>query len=222
MSKILLIEDQLERQNNFMSFLDFSLTDYKEVLNNAILENYQTISKELKDDIFNFDEYDIIIVHKSAFENEVRTVISKLEHFCKETKKSLVLFGGDASSYYNNNEYEHLQINSKFFYSENLKLFLDDYIEGNKNLLILSFGKKWQLNIVLNVVEKINFFLEKNNDEDIVYQEFRNETDINQLDNIEYSFYKVDVDEDNWVYREEIIKLKNSIDTYIEEYIDNE
>jgi len=222
MSKILLIEDHLERQNEFMSSLDFSLTSYSDILDNATLESYHTISKELKNDIFNFDKYDIIIVHKSAFENEVRTVISKLEHFCKETKKSLVLFGGDASSYYNNNEYEHLQINSKFFYSENLKLFLDEYAEGYKNLLILSFGKKWKLNIVLNVVEKINFFLEKNSDEDIVYQEFRNETDINQLDNIDYSFYKVDVDEDNWVYREEIIKLKNSIDTYIEEYIDNE
>ena len=218
MKKILLIEDVSDRQNEFMSQLNFTLNSYSNILKNCIGDQYTSIAKSLKDDTFNFDDYEIIISHKSAFEDQTNTIIAKLELYCEQTKKPLVLFSGGASDYYNNSKYEHLQLNSKDFYSQHLKLFLDEYKNGNINLLILSYGDKWKLLILLNVLEKINLFLNKTKEDDIVYDSFKNITEINHLTNIRHSFYVMEI-EDGWVYKKEILKLKDSISEYIKEIV---
>jgi hypothetical protein len=56
--------------------------------------------------------------------------------------------------------YEVLELNSKTFYSQNLTLFLDAIKEKNDNLLMLSYGKQWQLNIILNVIESLNLYID--------------------------------------------------------------
>jgi len=216
MKKILLIEDVSDRQNEFMSHLDFSLTSYSDILKNSIGDKYIDVAKSLKNDTFNFDDYEIIITHKSAFEDQTNTIISKLELYCEKTKTPLVLFSGGVSDYYNNSKYEHLQLNSKDFYSQHLKLFLDEYKNGNINLMILSYGNKWKILVLLNVLEKINLFLNKMKEEDIVYDSFKNLTQLNHLNNVQYSFYSMNI-EDGWVYKEEIYKIRDSISQYIKE-----
>ncbi len=216
MKKILLIEDVPHRQEDFMSHTDFTLQSYDDILENITKDRYKDISRELKNDTFNFDDYSMIISHKTAFEDQTNIIINKLELYCKNIQKPLVLFSGGISNYYNNSNYEHLELNSKDFYSQNLKLFLDEYRKGNHNLLILSYGGKWMLNILLNILERINIFINKNTEADIVYDTFRNSTKINRLEKIDHTFYAMKT-EDGWVYLDEILKMKDSITDYIKE-----
>lgn len=216
MKKILLIEDVTNRQTEFMSHTNFTLESYDDILENSIGDKYIKVENSLKDDTFNFNDYEIIISHQSAFGDQSGTIVSKLELYCEETKKSLVLFSGGISNYYNNTKYEHIQLNSKDFYSQNLKLFLDSYRNGNINLLILSYGDKWVLDVLLNILEKINLFLNKNSETDILYDEFRNFTNINRLKNINHTFYEIQV-ENGWVYQKDIVEIQDSIVKYIKD-----
>lgn len=216
MKRILLIEDVTSRQEDFMSHTDFTLKSYDDILENMNNDKYKSISTSLKDDTFNFDEYDMIISHKTAFEEQTSIIVNKLVAYCEKTKKPLVFFSGGITNYYKNTTYEYLELNSKDFYGQNLKIFLDNYRKGMQNILMLSYGDKWVLNVLLNILEKINLFLNKNDETDIVYDEFRNFTHINRLDSISYEFYQMDVD-DGWIYREEIQKIKNSITKYVKD-----
>lgn len=214
MKKILLIEDVISRQNSFMNEREFTLKEYADILENSISEKYEKIALALKENSFDFDQYSIIMAHKSAFENDVGLIIEKLKAYCKKENKALVFFSGGVQNYYDNSYNDYLELETKYFYSDNLKLFLDAYKENNANILMLSYGKKWIANSVLNILEKINLFLEGNNDEDLVYDLFKNFTEVDKLKNIEYLFYTMKI-EDGWVYRTEIIKLRDDILMYV-------
>ena len=219
MRKILLIEDVLIRQRDFMRERSFTLEEYSSILENAIGDKYKKIALELKNDTFNFDEYSMIMVHQSAFEDDVAILIDRIKKYCEKHKKALVLFSGGSSSYYNNTQYESLELNTKNFYSDNLKLFLDAYKNNNENILMLGYGNKWIISVLLNVLEKTNLFLEQNSGNDegyIVYGEFENFTEINKIENVKYDFYEVAI-EDDWVHKEELVKLRDSILECIEE-----
>jgi len=214
MKKILLIEDVINRQKGFMDERDFTLEEYDSVLENAIGEKYQEIAFALKDNSFNFDKYSIIMAHKSAFENHVGVIVDRLKSYCKKENKALVFFSGGTQNYYDNTYNDYLELETKYFYSDNLKLFLEAYKENNANILMLSYGEKWIVNSVLNILENINLFLDRNDDEDFVYDTFKNFTEVDKLKNIEYLFYEMEI-EDGWVYRKEIIKLRDNILTHI-------
>jgi hypothetical protein len=214
MKKILLIEDVASRQKGFMDERDFTLEEYADILENAIGEKYQYIASSLKKNHFNFDKYSIVMAHKSAFENDAGVIIDRLKEYCKKENKPLIFFSGGIQNYYDNTHNDYLELETKYFYSDNLKLFLDAYKHKKINILMLSYGEKWVLNTVLNILEKINLFLNTNNDEDIVYDTFKNFTEVNKLNNIEVDFYSMQI-EDGWVYQEEIIKLRDEIVTHI-------
>jgi len=214
MKKILLIEDVITRQNSFMNERDFTLEEYADIVENAIGEKYQRIAIALKDNSFDFDKYSIVMAHKSAFEKDVGVIIDRLKAYCKKENKALVLFSGGTQNYYDNTYNDYLELETKYFYSDNLKLFLEAYKENNANILMLSYGEKWIVNSVLNILEKINLFLDRNDDEDFVYDTFKNFTEVDKLKNIEYLFYAMEI-EDGWVYRKEIIKLRDDILNYI-------
>ncbi|HFU74900.1 MAG TPA: hypothetical protein ENK66_01505 [Arcobacter sp.] len=214
MKKILLIEDVISRQKSFMDEREFSLEEYADILENSISEKYEKIALALKENSFDFDQYSMIMAHKSAFENDVGLIIEKLKAYCKKENKALVFFSGGVQNYYDNSYNDYLELETKYFYSDNLKLFLDAYKEKNANILMLSYGKKWIANSVLNILEKINLFLEGNNDEDVVYDLFKNFTEVDKLKNIEKLFYTMKI-EDGWVYRTEIIKLRDDILMYV-------
>ena len=219
MRKIVLIEDVVSRQKDFMKETDFDLLEYEDILENAIGDRYREIEESLQSDDFDLSEYAMIMAHESAFGTDVKFSLEKLKQYCEESKTPLVLFSGGASNYYNNAKFEYLELNTKDFYSQNLKVFFDAYREEKYNILMLAYGEKWIFNSLLNVLEKTNVFLDRNSDEDIVYKEYENFTKIDTLNSFNHNFYDIPM-EDGWVYWKDIVTLKNSIVEYIQELSD--
>ena len=109
-----------------------------------------------------------------------------------------------------NSEFEYLELNSKTFYSKNLELFLEAVNSKNENILMLCYGENWKLNIVSNILEKINLFISKQTENDIELMNFCSEVDIKKLSNLDFFFYEMNV-ENGWVYLSEIEKFKDSL-----------
>ena len=218
MRKVLLIEDREQRQKDLLKSSDVSLEKYNDILDNMIENRFKTFIENIRNSSFDLTPYDVIIAHQSIFIEDKREVLSIIKNSCKEGKK-LVLFSGDKEiSSYSNSGYEELGLSSKQLYSKNLELFLQECQKGEVNIRILAFGTHWKANIMLNVLEKINLFIETNSDEDIDYDEFLNKTGFLSIDNIDIELYKMKLD-DNWIDNiSEIIKLRDSLKTIVEEF----
>jgi len=218
MRKILLIEDRSQRQKLFgnENGIDFAL--YDDILENAIDEKYRILLDELKNDTFNFDNYSLIIAHKSAFEDNNISILKKIENHCKENKKTLVLFSGgiEGNYYHDENDYISIEITSKTLYSQNIKLFLEDFRLGNNNPLILSYGEDWKINILLNSLEKINYLLENNEKESIFYKRFVEDSKIELVEDLDLQLYQA-ILEGRKISKNEIIKVRDSIFSKIKE-----
>lgn len=155
--KILIIEDRIERLKNFA---EFDIRSFKEITI-ITATDFDDLILALKDGITTlFDNFDCIAAHRSAFTNEIRDVI---KDYCKGKNKSLIFFsGGITSSVFKDIDFAFLHINSKDFYSLNLKLFLINCVQHKKvNLLILQFGNKWKLSLLLNLRNNIAVALNK-------------------------------------------------------------
>lgn len=219
MKKILLIEDRTQRQQLFMNETKINLDLYSDIIDNCINDKYNNLLEELKNDSFSLDNYSIIISHKSAFGDDNSIIVSKLKKYCENTNKVLVFFSGgiDANYYLKDEKFELIELNSKTLYSQNLQIFLDDFRNENLHPLILTYGDKWKLNILLNILERLNIFIEKTEKDKVLYSTFiRDNPDIELLETLNIELYKIKT-EDRKVYIKEIVKLKNSIDYYIEE-----
>lgn len=196
--KILLIEDRADRQRKFAK-IDFSKYP---MVDNKIGDAYKAIEKAFNEERFELNDYDVIISHRSAFGENNSKVLSKLKEFCKENKKQLILFSGGISvSFYTTTPFEFLSINSKELYGDNLELFLEDAKKNNDtNLLLLAYGKNWELNILLNTLEKINMFLVKY-EKSITYNRFKVDTKYKTIEKLidfeEYNsgFTKEDIED---------------------------
>jgi hypothetical protein len=211
MKKILLIEDRSIRQQFFTNDLNINLKKYNDILDNYIDELYLELELQLKNNSFNFDTYNYIVCHKSAFGEQNNELLERLKDYCKVHKKVLVLFsGGISSNYYDTSESEILELNSKTFYSKNLELFLKEVkTNNNVNLLLLAFGEKWKLNLIFNVLEKLNT-INCNDIDD--WDEFNDESDIHSInDLIDLEVFK---DEEEITF-EVIENIKNLIFQYI-------
>ncbi len=202
--KILLIEDRETRQKRFTK-IDFSKY---EIIDNKICDRYKEIEKEFNEERFELDKYDVIISHRSAFGENNSKVLSKLNAFCKENKKKLILFSGGISvPFYTTTAFEFLSINSKELYGNNLELFLEDAQKNNdSNLLLLAYGKNWELNILLNTLETINMFLVENNNNNFDYDDFQEDTKYKTIEKlINFEEYNNDFS------KEDIEKIKVKI-----------
>ena len=196
--KILLIEDRADRQRKFTK-IDFSKYP---MVDNKIGDDYKAIEKAFNEERFELHDYDVIISHRSAFGENNSKVLSKLKEFCKESKKQLILFSGGISvPFYTTTPFESLSINSKELYGDNLELFLEEAkVNNHSNLLLLAYGKNWELNILLNTLEKINMFLVKN-EESITYNRFKFDTKYKTIEKLidfeEYNsgFTKEDIED---------------------------
>lgn len=177
MNKILLIEDRVERQEKFTQDTGINLKDYDDILDNKI-----SLEK------VGLKEYSTIIVHRSAFGEIDENILDFLKEHCQETGTKLVFFsGGISSTFYSKIKYEFLLLNSKSFYSQNLKLFLDDMQSNDveANLLLLGYGKNWEINIALNTLAKINLFLSSNiSEEKVKLNFFKTQTKIDNIEKI--------------------------------------
>lgn len=220
MKKILLIEDRVARQKKFLLTSNFSLEDYADIIDNCIGEKYEEIYLELKNNKYsNFSHYSLVIVHKGAFNGENSEIHNFIEEQCHQNNIPLVLFSGGSNNYYLKKEHEFMEINSKDFYSENLQFFLENFRKTTKiELLMLSYGRDWKINILLNCLEKINLFIENKKSDDILYDSFINTTNFNLVIEMKIKYYQAHI-EDGWVYLSEIKKISKSIREYIRQVI---
>lgn len=220
MKKILLIEDRQTRQQLFMNHTNIDLNEYRDILDNRTGQAYNEVYDSFQNGDFDFDDYAMVIVHKSAFNGDTQEVLYGIENECKNRAIPLVLFsGGITANYYEEEKsFKKLELNSKDLYSQNLKMFLENYRKsGNIGLLMLSYGQRWKLDIVLNCMEKINIFIETHKDEeDILYDEFVNHTEFHLLESLKVQYYKPTI-ENGWLYLSEVEKIALSIALYIKE-----
>ena len=216
--KALLIEDRKERQKLFIEKFSINLEDYKDILTNGVDKKYQKIYESIKNENYEIlKEFDVIISHKSAFEDDNSKIIYRLKKFSKENNKKLVFFSGgiDGIYYDKENEFEYMELNSMLFYSKNLELFLNEFKENRVNILILAYGKKWKLNIFIEVLDKIAKYIEELEKERGLFDSFYKNTDLEKVEDLGFR-----INFDNRVITKlEIIEIKNKLSNYIEEMV---
>jgi hypothetical protein len=226
MKKILLIEDRFKRQEMFREALGIELEKYNEILDNIIFDKYEEHYQLLKKQEFDFTRYSIIIVHKSAFGNDNSVITAYIERMCKEQSIILIYFSGgiDANYYQREADFKLFEVNSKTLYSSNLTLFLDTFKDGILKPAMLLYGRHWDINVLCNISQKLNIYIEKLQDnnqlEDFFYEDNPNIKQIlYQLkNNIFYKPKSVNGE----ISKEEMKKLLLSIQIYIEERLSYE
>lgn len=171
MKKIILLENQTIRQQgiqiNCENILGNKNCDEK-------LENF------MKDNSI-FDEYDVIIIHENIYlESERKKLFNELESYCNE--KYLVKFSGNNSQSSINNKI--LSLSAKTLY-ENIEEYLNENKSGQANILMLAYGKYWDLNKLLNILQSLNLFIEEFDEEnEIDFDEFEDDFDLLELKKI--------------------------------------
>jgi len=212
MKKILIIEDRTQRQELFLQKTGINISRSRyDFVDNKVGKEYTNIKEKLLKDISFLYDYDVIVSHRSAFDKDNGKILDLIKDYCEKNQKYLILFsGGISTSYYTKTPYELLALNSKDFYSKNLELFLEEVkTNNNVNLLLLAFGEKWKLNLVFNVLEKLNT-INCNDIDD--WDEFNDESDIHTInDFIDLEVFK---DEEEITF-EVIENIKNLIFQYI-------
>lgn len=179
--KVLLIEDRPERKRLFMELnkIDLSKYHFLEIIDgNKFIETRNKISSHNLD---SFNNYDIIISHKSALSQNEQDIICE---YCSNKMKSIVFFsGGISTSFYEEIKNPILHINSKEFYSGNLVNFLNNIQNNNEiNIKILQFGDKWKLNNLLNVRDKLKFLIYSNlNSKYIIEEDIQNAISLSEF-----------------------------------------
>lgn len=214
----MLIDDRPERQKRFYENTKIDISEYFDILDNFTAEIYEELLKEFEEDNFlRLDNYEVIIAHSSAFKEIRNKVMDTFKNICKKKKKSLIFFSGGISSIYIKNEpFKQMLLNSKKFYSQNLELFLKMSREGESNPLVLAFGEKWKINLLLNSLEKINIYIEKKDlEEDILYEEFEDET---QLDLIK-DFLEFEKPDEEFIKMDDLKKLAKKLTNQIKQQI---
>ncbi len=153
--KLIIIEDRIER---LKSFVEFELEMWPEV-HVVTGVGFDNLLSELRNNNTHLlDRYKCIASHRSALSNEIRDI---LKEYCSRTGKPLIFFsGGISTSVFKDSSFPFLHINSKEFYSENLKVFLEDLrSKDNVNLLTIQFGERWKMNLLLKLRNDITVSL---------------------------------------------------------------
>jgi hypothetical protein len=148
MQKIILIDDDLKRQEK--EYAGINLENYQELLCNIVEKKYHRIYKKLKDGKLKELNYDIVIIHASAFDHN-ENIFDEIQKFCQKKNKKLVYFSGGQPSVVYNFITNIMYLPSKTFY-KNLSFFLEDQ---DLNINILAYGKNWKINSLNSVFKKI-------------------------------------------------------------------
>lgn len=220
MKKIMLIDDRTERQIKFYEETGVNLDEYSDVLDNFTADSYEELLKDFKSNDFSIiEKYEVIIIHRSAFGDLNGLVISNFKELCKQKNKSIVFFSGGISSIsIKNSPFVHLLLNSKKFYSNNLKLFLELSKNNKPNLLVLAFGENWKINLLLNSLEKINLEVGKNIEkEELRWDGFKMKTKLELISD----FVKIKEPElvNNFVSIQNLKKLTKDITNQIKQQV---
>lgn len=161
MENVLLVEDRLERMAYICKKKGLNLNEFKhlKIFTNDEFERLKESLQDAKFDVLN--NYKIVITHQSAWS---QVVLSQLRVYCKKENKPLIIFSGSVNT-------SHLHLSNPpiliqdvdKFYSNRLLLFLDEYFKnGNINMLLLQYGDKWRLSLLLEARNNLSVFLSKN------------------------------------------------------------
>lgn len=165
MKKVILIEDRPNRQIDFISRINRDLNKITILENVCGFEKF-SIYKEIisSDKLDEFSVYDVIIIHRSALSTNERL---RLINYVSQNSKTLVLFSGGISSVtlQKINKGDLLTINSKNLYNQSLINYLEN---GNLNILELAFGKNWKINLEVNFLDKLIFYMINYNEKPLI------------------------------------------------------
>jgi len=161
MEEIVLIEDRPERMAHLCNKKGLKLEAFEQL---RIFTKKEIESLEKNIDSNNFellDSYKIVMTHQSAWS---QVLLSSLKDFCKRTNKPFVIFSGSVStSHLHLGDPPVLKIAVDDFYSIRLILFLEHFFKiGTPNLLLLQYGSKWKLNLLMEARNNLSVFLSKN------------------------------------------------------------
>ena len=197
MKKILFLENKVARKDGY----DINFTKYKKLVSVFGDEECNKGLCGFLEDNSAFDQYHTILIHATIFyENERSELFRTLKEYCKNSKISLVIFsgGGDIGSLNNN----ILEVTAKSFY-ENIEIFLEKYQNNESNLLMLAYGENWDLNMLLNTLERLNVLSEDKSDDFIEdYDDFEDDFDFLKIKKVldvkqyEQIFTNVDIEDD--------------------------
>lgn len=165
--RVILIEDRIVRKDLFLSRSEIDFTKY-DFFREVSPKEFTQLKSDLKTgDLSFFKDCDVILTHKSAFTLNEQDVLSALG-------KSVVYFsGGISQSFYLEFPSPTLHINSSEFYSSNLVHFLERIATtGEIEMLILQFGDKWKLNLLLNLRDKLKQLFYRNEGKDLYPEDF--------------------------------------------------
>lgn len=227
MKKVLLIEDRYERQEKFQEILDIHLKNYEDVLDNAIYERYDEVYELLKNQIFDFSSYDVVIVHKSAFDTDNSVITAYIERKCKEKSIILIYFSGgiDANYYKKEDDFELFEVNSKTLYSSNITLFLEAYRKDIIKPGMILYGEHWKINILCNILSNLNIYIEKKLVKASIKEKgfYNNNSYLKDIlfDMKDIELYKPKSINDE-ISKDEMKKLRDSIRHYIEKRLSYE
>jgi len=217
--KLVIIEDRINRLEQFATF------DLKREKNVAVVsgQGFTKLTTEIEKKQMGFlDEFASIACHQSAISVDVR---DNLKTYCKDKNIGLIFFsGGITSSIFVDNPFPYLYINSKDFYSDHLKLFLEDFESGAKpNLLKLQFGQNWKLATLLSLRNDINSALQKESLIDEIGEEIDENERIKRFEDLKVTAFlknelsdeesKAILDKGDYdpVSKDEVHKILNSI-----------
>jgi hypothetical protein len=161
MEKIVLIEDRPDRMAHICKKKGLNLEEY-ELLKIFTENEIKTVEKDIDTNNFKtLDCFQVVMIHQSAWS---QVQLSKLKDYCKRTNKSLVIFSGSVSaSHLHLANPPILTIQVDYFYSLRLISFLEDIFKNRTpNLLILQYGNKWKINMLMEARNNLSVFLAKN------------------------------------------------------------
>jgi hypothetical protein len=156
MKNVILVEDRIYRQKNQLGDKTVELEKF------AFLENisggvaFTKLKQQLLDKKYSvFDNYSTILVHRSAFEPEVRNGL--IDYLKDRSNKKLVFFSGGITGAQLSKlkNLDFMLMNVTEFYSDNLFVFLES---DAKNLMQLAFGDKWETSILIDAIEKLTIY----------------------------------------------------------------
>ena len=149
MKHIILIEDRIERQKQYLD--DNSIERLRTIPNLNMPQSsecrryIETINEDRMNDL---NDFNLIIIHRSPLNQKGLLALS---NYCKEQQKDLILFsGGNSQLTYHSDNFQALSINSKDFYSKSLIDFLYGYSTDKvDNLLELIYRENWMLGYLI-------------------------------------------------------------------------
>ena len=203
---ILLLENKIDRESR-ISLDDQYITNIlgdKDC--NVELDNF------LEDNTI-FDKYNTIIIHETIYDKLKRDeLFQKLKAYCHQ--KNLVIFSGGKNPNYVTIYNEHyIEISALRMY-KNIK----EFVGNSSEILILAYGKQWELNVFLGVLEKLNLFIENNTGGNINISIFKRRTEFSKLKNIDNDYYsKIFANvSGNILGQDKVILIRDNLKHYIQ------